>query len=162
MRRKFANTKLKAHEDPDEYLMNLEVLAMEINAMDSGTSDMTDMDIMSHALCNLPADYDAIADGLERQLEAKGDEKLTIDKLREKLNARFTRLGELGRDEEDESYTPEQALVAINQFKRRFKGTCYRCGKRGHKSVDCHERKKDESGNVAVDDDESDEEELGF
>ncbi len=87
---------------------------------------------------------------------------LTIDKLREKLNARFTRLGELELDEENESYSPEQALVAINQFKRRFKGTCYRCGKRGHKSVDCHERKKDESGNVAVDDDESDEEELGF
>lgn len=91
---------------------------MEINAMDSGTSDMTDMEIMSHALCNLPEDYGSIADGLERQLEAKGDEKLIIDKLREKLNARFTRLGELEleRDEENDSYTPEQALVAINQF----------------------------------------------
>ena len=28
LRRKFANTKLRAHEDPDEYLMNLEVLAI--------------------------------------------------------------------------------------------------------------------------------------
>lgn len=133
LRLKFANTKLRAHEDPDEYLMNLEVLAMEINAMDSGTSDTTDMDIMSHALCNIPADYDTIVDGLERQLEAKGDEKLTIDKLREKLNARFKRLDKLERDEENDSYSPEQALVAINLLKRRFKGTCYSCGKRRRK-----------------------------
>lgn len=164
LRRKFANFRLREGEDPDEFLMHLEMTAMDINAMESGTSDITDMDIMSQALCNLPASYDAILDGLERQLEASGDEKLTIDKLREKLNARYVRLAKLEELDED---GPEQTLMAIQRFKKKFKGTCYRCGKRGHKSTDCDQRKKNENekANVATDDTETDvdeEEELGF
>lgn len=166
LRRKFANYRLRDGEDPDEFLMKLETTAMDINAMESGTSDITDMDIMSQALCNLPASYDAIVDGLERQLEASGDEKLTIDKLREKLNARYVRLAKLEEVDED---GPETALMAIQKFKKKFKGTCYRCGKRGHKSTDCDQRKKnedekakqneDEQANVATEDTETDEEE---
>jgi len=182
LRRQYANTHLKSHEDPDEFMMKLEVLAMEINAMNLGTSEITDTDIMSHALCNLPENYDAIADGLERQFE---DKKLTIDILREKLNARYTRLGKIA-DETDDS--PEYALAAIASFKRHFKGVCWHCGKRGHKSSACDHKKdgqgmkchkcgkrghpvrecpdwKDEkeNANVAVDDDSDyDPEELGF
>ena len=40
---------------------------------------------MLHILNNLNPEYDAIPDGLEDRIDATGDEKLTLEILRDKL-----------------------------------------------------------------------------
>ena len=138
--------------------MKIEVLAMEINAMTKSTSDISDHDLMAHILNNLPKDYDAITDGMERDFN---EDTLTLDTLREKLQSRYKRLNQIEYDEENDS-SPEQALVAINNFKRRFKGICWVCGKRGHRSRECSDKKEEDKANVAIQEESDDESELGF
>lgn len=159
LRKQLANTKLDTDDDPDEFMMRIEVLAMDINAMNKSTSNVTDDDLMAHALNNLPSDYDAITDGLERQFN---EGKLTLDILREKLQSRYKRLAQI---EGEDPYSPETALAAIATFKKRFKGVCWVCGKRGHKSNECRDKKVEEKTNVAVEEDDSesdDESEFGL
>lgn len=157
LRKQLANTKL-THGHPDDFMMKIEVLAMEINAMTKSTSDISDHDLMAHILNNLPKDYDAITDGMERDFN---EDTLTLDTLREKLQSRYKRLNQIEYDEENDS-SPEQALVAINNFKRRFKGICWVCGKRGHRSRECSDKKEEEKANVAIQEESDDESELGF
>lgn len=146
LRKQLANTKLETG-DPDEFMMRIEVLAMDINAMNKSTSNVTDEDLMAHALNNLPSEYDAITDGLERQFN---EGKLTLDILREKLQSRYKRLAQI---ESEDMHSPETALAAIATFKKRFKGVCWVCGKRGHKSNECRDKKVEEKANVAVEED---------
>ena len=47
---------------------------------------ITDKDFMVHVLKNFPKRYDIILNGLEDHLMASGDNVLTIDIIREKLN----------------------------------------------------------------------------
>lgn len=152
LRKQLANTRLNLGEDPDEFMMKIEVLAMDINAMSKSTSDITDHDLMAHVLNNLPSNYDPITDGLERQFNEK---KLTLDILREKLQSRHKRLDQI---EEEDVDSPETALAAITSFKKRFKGVCWVCGKRGHRSSECKDRKTEEKteekANIANDDDD--------
>ena len=154
LRKKFANTRLDMNSDPDDFMMKVEVTAMDINAMTKQTSNITDYDIMAHVLNNLPSNYDAITDGMERQFN---EGTLTLDILREKLQSRFTRLARI--EDEEEDY--DTNLMVINKFRKKFKGVCWVCGRRGQKSSECEEKKKEEKANVAVDE-ESDEESLGF
>lgn len=158
LRKQLANTSLGLNMDPDDFMMKVEVTAMDINAMTKSTSDVTDHDIMAHVLNNLPSSYDAITDGMERQFN---EGTLTLDILREKLQSRYQRLNQIEL-EEDESH--ETALTAINSFKRRFKGYCWVCGKRGHKSSSCKDKKEEEKANVAIDkeSESEDESDLGF
>ena len=154
LRKQFANTRL-THGDPDDFMMKVEVIAMDINAMTKQTSDVTDHDIMAHVLNNLHSDYDPITDGLERQFN---EGTLTLDILREKLQSRFKRLARI--EDEEEDY--DTNLMVINKFRKKFKGVCWVCGRRGHKSSECEEKKKEEKANVALDEESDDESELGF
>ena len=47
---------------------------------------------MFHVLNNLPKEYDVFFDGLENRLMATGDNALTIDSIREKLNHRYKKI----------------------------------------------------------------------
>ena len=104
---------------------------------------------MLHILSNLTPEYDVVLDGLESKLDATGNDKLTVLKIREKLGARYLRIKEHWEDDENPH---EKALITHPQgddqvrnqygdYVKPWKGTCRSCGKYGHKSTDCPNKK---------------------
>ena len=71
---------------------------------------------MIHVLNNFPKEYDVILDGHENCLTATGDNALTIDSIREKLNHRYEKI----KSKKKEKSEKEKALGAYNkQYKQR-------------------------------------------
>ena len=138
MKKKFENSKLEDGKDPEEWISYLEGIRAEIEAIDS-TAAISEKDFMVHVINNLPEAYDVIYDGLESKLSQTGDEALTIEKMRDKINERFDRVEGL-RDEDmmndSEGLDEETGLAAITAqlsrmskkelacFVKQFKGNC--------------------------------------
>lgn len=138
MKKKFENSKLEDGKDPEEWISYLEGIRAEIEAIDS-TAAISEKDFMVHVINNLPRAYDVIYDGLESKLSQTGDEALTIEKMRDKINERFDRVEGL-RDEDmmndSEGLDEETGLAAITAqlsrmskkelacFVKQFKGNC--------------------------------------
>eukprot|EP00980_Cylindrotheca_fusiformis_P027341 scaffold20038_cov36-Cylindrotheca_fusiformis.AAC.1 len=114
-----------ARQDPDVWLTDLEHLKSQLIA---AGSNMTDDELLEHALNNLPKEYELIVAKLEDRL---GDENipLTIADLREALNLKYQRMGygTGGRRQENVGDDSEAAL-----FAGRFKGKRNSCGSWGH------------------------------
>ncbi len=53
---------------------------------------MSDTEFMVCVLNNLPEEYDVVVDRLETRLVSTGEDRLTIEALRERLNSRFERI----------------------------------------------------------------------
>ncbi len=53
---------------------------------------MSDMEFMIRVLNNLPEEYDVVLDSLETRLVSTGEDRLTLESLREQLNSRFENL----------------------------------------------------------------------
>lgn len=161
MKKKFENSKLEDGKDPEEWISYLEGIRAEIEAIDN-TAAISEKDFMVHVINNLPKDYDVIYDGLEAKLSQTGDEALTIEKMRDKINDRFERIEGLA-DQEMMEYDSkdETGLAAITAqlsrmskeelacFAKQFKGHCYRCGKQGHKGFNCPDE-KDKSSTTGI------------
>ena len=83
-----------------------------------------------------------MVEALESELDS---ENLTMEKVKERLRAKFKRM-----QKSDVSSTEEKALVTSQSAKgKKFKGTCYNCGKYGHKGADCcNKDKKTEGGDT--------------
>ena len=98
--------------------------------------NVSDKDFMIHVLKNLLKEYDVIFNGLENHLTATGDNTLTIDSIREKLNHRYEKI----KSKKEEKSEKEKALGAYN---KQYKQQCQICEKYGHKSGDwkCPENK---------------------
>ncbi len=149
MHKIFANSMLdSADKNPDIWITNLEALRQRMD--DIGlVGRMSDMEFMIHVLNNLPEEYDVVLYSLETRLVSTGEDRLTLESLREKLNSRFERI----ISKEREKDCNERALAA--GFNVQFKGTCRKCGENGHKSdsLKCPKNqgsdgiKKSESGN---------------
>ena len=140
LKKKFENSSLSTEENdfmsPDDWIAELEGIRMEMEDCDSEAT-MTDKDFMVHILNNLPLGYDAILDGLEKDLEQKN---LTIDQLREKLMSRWYRMKKNIKAKNDIESREEIGAVAhdeVANYAKQFKGTCNGCGKYGHKKADC-------------------------
>ena len=130
LKKEFTNSRLESRmNDPDIWIGNLEDLRIRIEQQGSS---MNDLDFMIHILNNLPKDYEISQAKLEDRL---GDDidPLTIEEIRTELNLKFQRMN-LNRVVDDDEDEEETALFAGN-----FKGTCYKCGKIGHKKIDCQE-----------------------
>jgi len=140
LKSEFTNSKLKSKKhDPDEWLTELEDLRMRIDEQTGENgSKMTDMDFMIHVLNNLPPEYEIVQAKLEELLS---NNELTVDKIRTELNLKFQRMSpkhKQGRDNESEN--EETALVG-------FKGECRKCGKYGHKAVNCRQKDNNKDNN---------------
>ncbi len=61
---------------------------------------MSDMEFMIHELNNLPEEYDVVLDSLETHLVSTGEDRLTLESLREDLNSRFERIISKEREKE--------------------------------------------------------------
>ncbi len=78
------------------------------------------MEFMIHVLNNLPEEYDVVLDSLETHLVSTGEDRLTLESLREKLNSRF------------EGLTIRREMAA--RFDVQLKGKFCKCSQYRHKS----------------------------
>jgi len=123
-------------DDPDVWLTTLEDLKNQL--INSG-SNMTDDDLLEHALNNVPKAYDVEVTMMEERLGAT-ENPLTILELCERLNLRYQKLKQEGKTDRNKPLD-ETALFAGG-----FKGKCNNCGAWGHKSVECPQRQNNHSG----------------
>jgi len=133
----FASKMESAEADPDEWIASLERTRQRLRMM---KSVVTDEDLMIHILNNLPKDYDAIVEQLEDDLAASGPNKLTLERVRDKLRIKFQRL------HRDDAADQKETALAAGNFLPKFKGLCRVCGKQGHKGSDCWQNKNKGSG----------------
>jgi hypothetical protein len=132
LKKEFENCKLESiAQYPDEWITSLESLRNDMDSINI-SAKMSDIDFMMHILNNLPELYDVVLDDMENRLMLKDTDphKLTIEEVRDKLNNRFVRIDD--REHGNGKGNDETALVT-----HQFKGTCSKCGKYGHKGVDC-------------------------
>ena len=87
--KEFNTSKLEnKRSDPDVWLTKLEDLRVQLATIGK---DMTDQDLLEHALNNLPDAYESVVMKLEDKLGNASD-PLTISKLRDELNLKFERM----------------------------------------------------------------------
>ena len=86
------------------------------------SGEMTDMDFIIHVLGNLPEEHEVAIQSLEERLEDTSN-KLGIEEVRTKLNARFARINRQKEKNEDE--------LEFQAVERRFP-PCKNFGKHGH------------------------------
>ena len=140
LKKRYENSSLQdPQDDPDDQISKLEGYMTEIETIDA-SSAISEKDLMLHVMNNLPKEYEVILDGLESRIDKSGAEKLTIEVIREKLNGRYERIKKSVKADD----RTERSLLAT--FPNQFKGTCYNCGKYGHKGSDCPEKDKSRKG----------------
>ena len=128
----FTSSRLKKnHQDPDPWISELELMRIRLKKMGSNIDDEY---LMIHIMNNLPSAYNGLIENLEDKLDSALD-PLTISVLRDKISEKYERIKrrhgvrDYDSDSEDED---EKAL-----FAKTFKGRCRKCGKFGHKAVQC-------------------------
>jgi hypothetical protein len=130
LKEEFENDKLTdVTKDPGEWIAHLETIKSRLK--NAGTT-ISDEDFLIKILSSLPEEYTTVADLLHKDLS---DNKLDLAHLKAELDAKYKRFMKMRP-----AQPTEQALVAHNT-KRQFKGRCHTCGRYGHKSAECKERK---------------------
>ena len=135
---------MKKQVDPDIFITYLEGLRATMRDMESF---ITDKQFIMHVMNNLNKDYDNTVENLEKLINGKKD-PLTIEQMREDLSLKHERLygtdnaGAFDRDDDG-----EHALYA---GAGRWKGKCNKCGKQGHKGVDCRSNSSSGKGKGLV------------
>lgn len=121
----FLSSKMKdASEDPEQFVVEKEKLRRQLS--DKGLI-LSDSFLIYCVLCNLPSEYDIMKTKLLG---------MTIDSVKEELKKHFCKMQKQEKahaDGCDGSGRP-----------KRFQGKCNYCGKRGHKSIGCYARKREE------------------
>jgi hypothetical protein len=118
-------------DDPDVWLTKLELIRMQLIKFKAAVSDD---DLITHVINNLPSDYNQLIVTMEYMLN-KGE--LDINNMREMLNLAFSRMNPGGNIE-------EKALAA-KHFPKPFKKNCRFCGQQGHKVYDCWEKEENKA-----------------
>ena len=128
----FTSSRLrKNNQDPDPWISELELMRIRLKKMGS---DIDDEYLMMHIMNNLPSAYDGLMENLEDKLDSALD-PLTISVLRDKISEKYERIKRRHgvRDYESDSEDEEERAL----FAKTFKGRCRKCGKFGHKAVQC-------------------------
>ena len=117
---KFHKSKLELMEkNSNQWISNLEGLQICINEFGQ-KGNITEDDFMICVLNNLAKEYNVILDGLENHLTATGDDVLTIDVIRKKLNHWHKKV----KSKKEEKEEKEKAIGAYN---KQFKQRCHDC-----------------------------------
>jgi hypothetical protein len=133
----FYKSSLRKGQDPSVFITFLEDLRLSMEEMGN---KITDKQFIIQVLNNLTEEYEYDVSYLERLK----DDELTIEKVREELSLRYERLHNKRSDNNDKE-KEETALYAGS----KFKGKCIKCGKYGHKAVNCHGSNKPSDGSNA-------------
>jgi len=137
MTKKLINVKLGEIDDPSELFEEMYRIK---NVHETKTNVVADSVLIPFVLSAAPAKYHAIITSEMRDKE----EKLTLDDLEDAMNDqwRLTLEGKKGGHEEDD----KEGEVALSAFS----GTCFKCGKSGHKALQCRssgDRRRKFNGN---------------
>jgi hypothetical protein len=132
--RQFDNLRLADRQDPGKFITELEGLRLQISSIDS-TKSIDDSRFIGHVLNSLPSEYDTAISMIEYKLDESPD-TVTVGYIMSQLSLRYQRL--YGFQIGSSSSTASTA-VAVDQalYSGGFKGTCWSCGKVGHKSYQC-------------------------
>ena len=101
---------------------------------------ISDHDLKIHVLNNLPSAYNATVEIIDDDIK-----NYMIPRIRSKLNGRFQKIWRRGN--KSESAPATEGIESAMFLATAFKGRCYNCGKFGHKSTECPEKKKDYNNN---------------
>lgn len=143
---KFYDSKLtKVDKDPDEWIAKLELIQAKLGVM---KHVITEEQLMVHIIHSIfVSEYDGILDQLQNEFDAgnKVDLNIIKDRLRNKFN-RIKRKNKSYKDEDNDDSEEEEANeTALYAGGKKFKGQCSHCGKWGHKSVDCRDKKNNKT-----------------
>ena len=131
LKKEFNNSKLIKGQDPDEWIMELERIKQILEDMNHVIQDE---DLKIHVLNNLTPDYETLVERLEAQMEF-----IPLSQIKVELRQKFNRMQRYEDNNNDEN----KALAAYTPFK----GTCYNCGKQGHKRPQCPEKQNKNKNN---------------
>jgi len=133
LKQEFNQSKLSNVEtDPEEWITQLELKRRRLKTLGV---DISDEDLMLHILNNLTKEYDTTVELCEEELSG-ATVTLTLNKLKERLRAKFNRIKKLKEDS-------DEAVALI--MKKQFKSSCSVCGKIGHKGTDCFNLEKNKA-----------------
>ena len=118
-------------KNPDNWVTKLEKLAERLDKMGLKISDH---DLKIHILNNVPSAYDATVEIIEDNVK-----NYMILKIRSNLNGRFRKI--LRRGNKNKLAPLPEGIESAMFLATAFKGRCYHCGKFGHKSTECPEKK---------------------
>jgi hypothetical protein len=126
----FRNCVLKSvRTEPDGWFNELEGIRFRLGTLGSSIDDDT---ILAHLLNSLPKDYGSLQQAQRSLLEIETEtgRHVTVESLKRAIRNAH-------KDMKSRSKVPEEAF-----FAKKFKGTCNKCGKQGHKGPDCWSNKE--------------------
>ena len=133
LRQMLNKVSMKKNDDPATLFDQISTIKNKYNTM---TKQIDEDDLIAIILTSAPKDYQAILTSEQRH---QGD-TLSIEDLETVMNQHWRQIGgnKGGKQEDDDDN--ELNLSAFN-------GTCFNCGKKGHRSSDCRSQKKSKNGN---------------
>ncbi len=142
LKQKFANSKLRRGQDPDEWLLELELLRIRLANMGSLIADE---DFITHVINNLTQDYSELVTSLEGALE-----ELRIGVLKERILSFHRRKSATEYTELHYAQSHNRKQLQSPNGKpdhktgrgawRPERNQCYWCLKKGHTVAQCKQR----------------------
>ena len=124
--------------DPDEWVTGLELLRIKLSKLKVKISDE---DLIIHIINNLPDAYEAVCDQIENEMNDENRVfEVSLDMVKDRLRSKYLKMlrkTNLKHNAGKSTTFSEDAMYAG----KYFKGKCHHCGKQGHKSVDCKDKK---------------------
>ena len=128
-------------EDPDVFFIRLDNLNERFTAIKAEYTKK-DHELKAHLLVSLPDDYDIVLTVISGKKAGYSYEDMK-EKIQEYWKVNF---------EQDTTTKKKSHLALATQTRgngsnwKNFKGTCNKCGKQGHKAVDCWSKKTGNGG----------------
>ena len=121
--------------DPDEYFHKIDLLRKQLSEVSADRRLMSDEEMISFALFALPPEVAY----LRSILEANPNLTYALLKSHVRSAAEGCSNGAAGS---------QDTVLISNASQRRFRGTCFKCGQRGHRANQCRNTKKLSESNV--------------
>ena len=130
---RFHSTRMRDNQNPTDYVQYMMDQKENLSRHDHEISEQT---MIHQVLATVPKMYDMQVELMLRDLET-----LKIADVGERLLERWTKVKhDIGDKKRVHRQDGELGLAA--GYEHKFKGTCYNCGKTGHKATECRGEKK--------------------
>jgi gag-polypeptide of LTR copia-type len=133
--KKFQDLKHKKGSDPDIWITQLEDIKIRLDSIGKAY-EMPDEQFMAHVINNVSKVYESTVDFLGQRMQ-DANSPLTLEEARGYFLVRIQRLCSQKEDKDTDNNGSEEEKDIALFVKGKFKEQCNKCGKIGHKSVDC-------------------------